>query len=544
MYKNYFYLNRQVIELNDELNGAGLTESFSQEKDRLILGFSKDGINKYLIISASQNEPYMHLRQEYHRAKKNTVDFFSGFLMSRLQSVEIATDDRIICFNFDKMKLYFSLRGKQTNIILADKDLNTDSFKKADESRMESFLEEVTNKKMFSPYFHRPDLDAVTDPVNFVNQARHIFPSISREMFSEASFRMKTETPEEFKTHLDAVISDIESGDIAVFFSPSAGKVVLAPENFHIFDQTDKVVFTTYLTAIDNFVARRYQLGKSRDLKGLISGYLDHQITRTANKLNEIRAKTDVPSKEELYRKYGKLLLSNMHMLHKGMKSVEIADFYEDNSIVNIKLDETKDPRDNVDRYFERARDEKQLRVSLKELYGNLEMHYSALIENKKTFENAKEISEYRKIMKDLNIKEDQSGSQRPDDSAKFKHYIIENKYHVYVGKDSASNDLLTVKFAKQNDYWFHARAVPGSHVVLRVDNSKEAVPKPVLKKAASLAAFHSKAKTSKLAPVSYTLKKYVTKRKGMEPGKVALLKEDVLLVPPEVPADCEFVNT
>ncbi|HEX2963553.1 MAG TPA: NFACT RNA binding domain-containing protein [Ignavibacteriales bacterium] len=146
--------------------------------------------------------------------------------------------------------------------------------------------------------------------------------------------------------------------------------------------------------------------------------------------------------------------------------------------------------------------------------------------------------------MKDLNIKDEQSGNYKPEEGSKFKHYIIENKYHVYVGKDSANNDLLTVKFAKQNDYWFHARAVPGSHVVLRVENSKEAIPKPVLKKAASLAAFHSKAKTSKLAPVSYTLKKYVTKRKGMEPGKVALLKEDVLLVPPEVPQDCEFVNS
>ncbi|MGE5440173.1 MAG: hypothetical protein ACM3UR_09960, partial [Bacteroidota bacterium] len=80
MYKNYFYLNRQIIELNAELQGSILTESFSQEKDRLILAFSKDGISSYLIISASQNEPYMHLRDEYHRARKNTVDFFTDYL--------------------------------------------------------------------------------------------------------------------------------------------------------------------------------------------------------------------------------------------------------------------------------------------------------------------------------------------------------------------------------------------------------------------------------------------------------------------------------
>ncbi len=111
------------------------------------------------------------------------------------------------------------------------------------------------------------------------------------------------------------------------------------------------------------------------------------------------------------------------------------------------------------------------------------------------------------------------------------------------MGKDSKSNDLLTLKFAKQNDYWFHARAVPGSHVILRVENTKEAIPKSVLKKVASLAAYHSKAKTAGLVPVSYTFKKYVVKRKGMEPGKVALLKEDTILVTPEIPEGVEFVD-
>jgi predicted ribosome quality control (RQC) complex YloA/Tae2 family protein len=145
--------------------------------------------------------------------------------------------------------------------------------------------------------------------------------------------------------------------------------------------------------------------------------------------------------------------------------------------------------------------------------------------------------------MTELHIKSGEKSNSPDDIKSKFKHYVIENKYDVYVGKDSANNDLLTMKFAKQNDYWFHARSVPGSHVILRVLNNKEPVPKNVIKSAASIAAFHSKAKTSGLAPVSYTFKKYVTKKKGMEPGKVALLKEDVLLVKPGIPANCEYVS-
>ncbi|MFA6025941.1 MAG: NFACT RNA binding domain-containing protein, partial [Ignavibacteriaceae bacterium] len=94
----------------------------------------------------------------------------------------------------------------------------------------------------------------------------------------------------------------------------------------------------------------------------------------------------------------------------------------------------------------------------------------------------------------------------------------------------------------RQNDFWFHARSVSGSHVVLRVENTKEAVPKPVLKKVAQLAAFYSKAKTAGTAPVSYALKKFVVKRKGMEVGMVSMLREDTLLVKPEIPQGCEMI--
>ncbi len=90
---------------------------------------------------------------------------------------------------------------------------------------------------------------------------------------------------------------------------------------------------------------------------------------------------------------------------------------------------------------------------------------------------------------------------------------------------------------------FMHARGLPGSHVVLRVDKPKEGIPKNILKNAAQLAAYHSKAKTAKLAPVSYTFGKYVRKKKGMDPGKVLLMKENVLLVRPEIPKNAVLVT-
>jgi len=206
-------------------------------------------------------------------------------------------------------------------------------------------------------------------------------------------------------------------------------------------------------------------------------------------------------------------------------------------------LDAKFSPQKNVDRYFEKSRDSKinfeksnKLYLSTKNEYEKLQL-YQHQIANNPTLEDI------NKIMKELKIKDEEKQNYQEDISSKFKHYLIEKKYHVFVGKDSMNNDLLTTRFAKQNDFWFHARSVSGSHVVLRIDNNKEAVPKSILKKAASIAAYHSKAKTAGIVPVSYTYKKYVVKRKSQPAGQVSLLKEEVLLVKPEIPGDADYLT-
>ncbi len=224
------------------------------------------------------------------------------------------------------------------------------------------------------------------------------------------------------------------------------------------------------------------------------------------------------------------------------MKSIEVFDIYNDNLALTVKLNETLTPQKNVDYYFDKSRSDKIKLEKSKQLYKNFSKQFLKFKELEERFNNSKDIEDYDNIMKELKLNVKTSEKRDHDTQFSFKHYIIESKYHVFVGKDSKNNDLLTTKFAKQNDYWFHARSVPGSHVVLRVENAKETIPKPILKKTASLAAFHSKAKTAGLVPVSFTQKKYVVKKKGMEAGKVALLKEDVLIVKPEIPKECEYI--
>ena len=114
--------------------------------------------------------------------------------------------------------------------------------------------------------------------------------------------------------------------------------------------------------------------------------------------------------------------------------------------------------------------------------------------------------------------------------------YTLSGDWTVLAGKTDADNDYLSLKMAKPNDYWFHVRGMPGSHVVLRGKKGEDP-GKPVLKEAAAIAAYHSKAKNGGVTPVSYTQAKYVSKPGGAKPGTVNIRKESVLKVRPNIPS-------
>jgi predicted ribosome quality control (RQC) complex YloA/Tae2 family protein len=120
---------------------------------------------------------------------------------------------------------------------------------------------------------------------------------------------------------------------------------------------------------------------------------------------------------------------------------------------------------------------------------------------------------------------------------SRFRIYQLCGGFEVWVGKDSAANDLLTFKYAGQNDLWFHVRGTSGSHTVLKIPEGFEGTtPKVIIKAAAEICAFYSKAKNAKNVPVAYTTSKLVQKYKGAKSGSVVIKGEKVVKVDPGLP--------
>ena len=536
MHKNYFFLNRLAVELNKELENCSFVAAFSQEKNKLVLEFQKPDNNKYLEISAEPGFPYINLRESFNRAKKNTVDFFTEFLRSKLIQIEMAEDDRIVKLAFENFSLYFTVRGKYTNLHLVDDNGKILSFKNEEEDIENKFIEELKHRSFINKFNL---LESLSDHTSLsAEKLREVFPIIGKEIILEAKSRK-----DDLASNVKEIINEIGNSPISVFIDDSTDEVYIAPSTFGIFPFTEKKEFNRLTEALNFFFSKHYYLDEFTRKKRIVEKHLSRELEKTASKINRLKNQVDKKSKEEEYHNIGNLLLINLGAIRKGMDKIEVEDIYSDNAKISIKLKADLSPKKNADYYFDKARSEKISFDKSKMLLKLAETEFERLKGIKEEITNSESIEQLNKSMKELKIKEKDQKPDKEDLRSKFKHYLLEGKYHLFVGKDSQNNDLLTTKFAKQNDYWFHARGVSGSHAVLRVDNTKETVPKNVLKAAASISAFHSKAKTAGLVPVSYTFKKYVVKKKGMAPGKVALLREETLLVHPEIPKNCEYVT-
>jgi len=538
MISNYFVLNRIINELNKFISSYKLIEVFSQEKDRIIFHFNNNDNNFFLELSCKSNLNYISLQEKYFKAKKNVISFFQKYLPASLKNVQISKFDRNIKFNFTLFNLYFLVRRGNSNLILIDNNNDILSFKNIDDEKSTLLKDEVNNLK-FSSDFNIPDFND-NDFDNFPTLLKAKYPIINKEIIDEIKIR-KFSSQKSFNEILSSVIYEIKEMNFAIY-SDENKNLFLSPKSFLQYANLEKNEFSNIFNAINFYIRQNDILLEFNQKKKLIKKFLDKEINHFTKSISELKNKIEQGSKEQEFYNIGNLLLMNLKNISKGLTEIEVENIYDNDKKMKIKLKQELKPIENANYYFEKAKKEKVSFEKSKVLIDKNSIQLNYLVEVKNKFLNCETIDELNKLFDELKIEKKKKNKFKKEIFMKYRHYIINDKYNLYVGKDAKSNDELTLKFAKQNDLFFHARDVSGSHVILKVNNMKEKIPKEILKIAASIAAFYSKAKTSSLVPVTYTQRKYVTKHRGMEPGKVAVIKEEVFLVKPEIPINCQIV--
>lgn len=128
-----------------------------------------------------------------------------------------------------------------------------------------------------------------------------------------------------------------------------------------------------------------------------------------------------------------------------------------------------------------------------------------------------------------------QAESHHRPQPPKLYRYQLEGEWEVLAGRTDADNDRLSLNTAHPDDWWFHVKGMPGSHVLLRAKKGVEP-GRQTLKQAASIAAYHSKARSGGTVAISCTRARYVNKPRGAKPGTVQIRKEIIFKVKPSLP--------
>lgn len=270
---------------------------------------------------------------------------------------------------------------------------------------------------------------------------------------------------------------------------------------------------------------------KSVDLRKIVGTALDRNRKKYQLQEKQLRD----TEKRDKYKVYGELIHTYGYGLAEGAKELEALNYYT-NEMIKIPLDPTLDAKANAQKYFDK--------------YNKLKRTYEALTDL--TEETRAEIEHLESISTSLDIALTEDDlvqireelmeygyikRKRSDKKAKVKskpfHYLSSDGYHIYVGKNNYQNEELTFKFATGNDWWFHAKGMPGSHVIVKSNN--EELPDRVFEEAGKLAGYYSKGRENDKIEIDYLQKKNVKKPNGSAPGFVVYYTNYSLTIHPDI---------
>ena len=259
---------------------------------------------------------------------------------------------------------------------------------------------------------------------------------------------------------------------------------------------------------------------KSTDLRKVLAS----AVERTSKKYDIQRKQLKDTDKRDKFRIYGELLQTYGYEVAEGDTKITVINYY-DGKELTIPLDPTLTAVENANRYFNKYNKLKRTYEASLKLVEESKQTLEQLLTLQHSMEMATteaDLAEIReemvlaglmkaKPMKRSGVKKEES---RP------LHYISSDGFHMYVGKNNLQNDRLTFKFANAKDLWFHAKQMPGSHVIVKLEGAED-VPDATYEEAARLAAYYSSGKTSPKVEIDYTRRGNLKKPPQANPGYV-----------------------
>ena len=564
-------------ECSEKLTEARIDKIYQPEKDELVISVRSNlGAHK-LLLCANPSFPRFHLTKITKENPEKAPMFcmllrkhLSGGKILYVRQDEMERIVRIGVESYDEMGvlsekvLIVEIMGKHSNIILTNnEDKIIDAIIHVDIS-----VSSVRQILPGLPYSLPPSqnkanpLLATKDDIKeamkceetpvwklLMDAYQGISPLVAREAVYRAvghgelaAKEMRPDDTEAIAVNFYALIQDIKNGEYKpCIVTDAESKKML---DFCVTDiaQYGDSVRTEYFKspseAVESFYVKKATSESLKQKCADLSKTLSINLERCYKKLQvqgEILAKA---AKRDKYKIFGDLLTANIYQVSENMSEISVQNFYSpENETVTIPLKADLSPAKNAQRYYQKYTKEKTAEAeTLKQKKLNeTEIDYLESVQEalSKAETNA-EITEIRdELIEEGYIKNRGRLSKRKKAQIVPMHFVSDDGYDIYVGKNNIQNDYVTLKLARSTDIWFHTKGLHGSHTIIKTDDAMTVSDETYLQ-AARLAAYYSKGRSSENVAVDYTEVKNVKKPHGAKPGMVIYVNFNTLYVTPD----------
>lgn len=545
-----------VAEFNDKLLNGRLYKIAQTESDELLLTI-KNGKNQYrLLISANASLPLIYLTDKNKPAPLTAPNFCmllrKHINNGRIISITQPGLERIVDFEIQHLDelgdiktkhLIIELMGKHSNIIFVNEGTILDSIKHVN-SIMSSVRQVLPGKEYFIPH--------TSEKLNPLDVEKEVFfktvfskpmplskaiytsftgisPTIAENICYEGKF--DSSMPANVLEHGDQnivwmyfyqLINKVKNCDFIPTIYEKNGK----PEEYGVtilstYSDCTTTSFESISTLLETYYSKKNlytrMRQKSVDLRKIVTNALERDNKKYNIQLKQLKD----TEKKDKFKEYGDLLTTYGYSIKEGSKEFETVNYYNGET-VKITLDPTISPIENAKKYFNKysklKRTSEALETIIVETKNSIDYLESinVAIDMATTEDDLKAINE--ELVQTGFIKKKHTNKKAKNNS-KPLHFISSDGFDIYVGKNNIQNEHLTFKVATGNDWWFHSKSFPGSHVIVKCNNQE--LPDNTFEEAARLAAFYSKGSNQDKVEIDYIQKKHVKKVAGAMPGFV-----------------------
>lgn len=541
-----------TIELQQLVTGR-ISKVHQPNAQEILMHIRAQGKNFKLLFSVHPSYSRVQITNETID-NPATPPLFCMVLRKHIEGGVIASirqheTDRIIIFQIhskneigDDMtrEIHMEIMGRHSNLLLVDpsRNLLLESIKHLPPS-MNSYRTILPGQPYLAPpaqnKLHPFDItDELVKVIQSVNESSEIVEQISgfSPLHAKELLHRFNETTERLEVY-KAYMKEFEQGGSTKQIVDVNGKTFYSPNALtHLVG--DKYDEETLGNLLDRVYFAKAERDRVKQQAGDLERWLLNELSKLKLKMKKLKKDFEQAENLDTFLLYGELLMANAYAIEKGLKEVELVNYYDENErTVLIPLDIRKTASQNAQRYYSRYSKAKTALLKIQQQFDITkdDITYFELLLQQVMQASPTDIEEIREeLIEQGLLKARASKKKKKPTKPSPEKFIASDGTEISVGKNNKQNDFVTFKLARKTDTWLHTKDIPGSHVVIHSDNPSETA----LLEAANLAAYFSKARESASVPVDYTVVKQVKKPSGAKPGFVIYFEQNTVFVTPD----------